>query len=328
MITLRQTISFVIAMITLIFIVQVANAAKLQKTHSKAKVTATSKKAKATKAAKPEVDEELSLDDDTHVKVTGDRAVLRDARIAFEKKDYKKALSLYEKIPQTSDYWIEALEERAWSHVHLKEHDQALANLKTLFAPPIKNEIGAEPYLLSSLVQLRLCNYNEIFKGMKRFKEDIRPRYEALQALAKTGETESSVRTLGRALEANKLSRAAAGSDMPNLPHLFYRDIKLQDAFKAKNEVAMSQRMKALAQRDVKETEAILRKLHLVEVESVSRMFAEQNLADGKKASPGIVRNANTLVFPDDDNDVWLDELDSYRVNSKGCPAPGKGPKS
>lgn len=318
-ISVRQTISFVAAMVALILLAQVASAAKLQKV-STTKVAKTA----SSKAAAPA----------TSPASKTDRTLMREARAAFEKKDFSKALSLYEQIPQKSDYWTEALEERAWSHVHLKEHDQALANLKTLFAPPIKYEIGAEPYLLSTLVQLRLCNYDEIFKTMKRFKDDIRPRFEAMQTLAKTGESEASVKMLGRSVEAKEMSRSTAGSDLPNLPHLFYRDTKLQAAFKdllaakgdtAKYDRAIVGRMKALAQRDVKETEAILRKLHLVEVESTSRIFAEKNLADGKKSSMPIKRDANTLVFPDDKDDVWLDELDSYRVNAKGCPAPGKG---
>lgn len=320
MISTRQTIIFVLSMITLIALAQVANAA------SQAKLV----KVSSLKAAAP-----TSASSATTAKLN-DRQILKNARIAFEKKDFTKALALYESIPQSSDYWIEALEEKAWTHVHLKEHDQALGNLKTLFAPPIKSEIGAEPYLLSALVQLRLCNYNELFKGMKRFKDDIRPRFEAMQGLAKTGESEALVKMIGRSIEAGELSRATAGTDLPNLPRLFYRDSKAQSAFKAMLKPGASDRfaniltmrMKALAQRDVKETEAILRKLHLVEVEAVSRIYSEQNLADRKKTSVPVARNANTLVFPDDDKDVWLDELDSYEVNAKGCPAvqavPGK----
>jgi tetratricopeptide (TPR) repeat protein len=336
MISVRQTITYIAAMISIIMLAQaaIASSSKLIRVS-----TTTSKW--STAKAKPVTSKIRS----TKSTVSTDRQLLREARILFEKKNYEKALALYDQIPQSSDYWVEALEERAWAHVHLKEHDQALANLKTLFAPPVKFEIGAEPYLLSTLIQLRLCNYNELFKVMKRFKDDIRPRHEALQALAKTGESEASVKMIGRSIEAGQMSRATAGVDLPNLPRLFYRDAKMQDAFKAMLKPGASDRfanivtsrMKSLAQRDVKETETILRKMHLIEVEAVSRIYSEQNLADAKKTSAPIHRDANTLVFPDDDKDVWLDELDSYQVNAKGCPAAtdktvsvstGKGPKS
>lgn len=341
MISVRQTLSFVVAMIALIFLAQVATAGPSKKTKGKrsylirvenTKSTSTSKKADASESP--------------GVRKTSrpDRVLMKEARFEFEKKNYKKSLALYESIPQTSDYWAEALEERAWAHVHLKEHDQALALVKTLFAPPVRDEIGGEPYLLSTLIHLRLCNYDEIFKVMKRFKTDIRPRFEAMQVLAKSGETEASTHMIGRSVESGKMSRMTAGSDLPNLPRLFWRDAKMQEAFANMTKPGASDRfqnivisrMRSLAQRDVKDIETVLRKLHLVEVEATGRMFAEQNLADAKKASPAIERNANTLVFPDDDNDVWLDELNSYRVNAKGCPAAAtattasasKGPQS
>lgn len=329
MISLRQTLTYIAAMILLIGLAQVANARPVAGERGSKLVRVSATKSAGTEKVGPRTDREL----------------LKSARVLFEKKQYEQAMALYVQIPQSSDYWVEALEERAWTHVHLKEHDQALADLKTLFAPPVKSEIGAEPYLLSTLIQLRLCNYNELFKVMKRFKEDIRPRHEAMQALAKTGESEASVHMLGRSAEAGQLSRMTAGPDLPNLPRLFWRDAKMQDAFRASLKPGASDRfanivsirMKALAQRDVKDTDTILRKMHLIEVEAVSRIYSEQNLADAKKTSVPIHRDANTLVFPDDDKDVWLDELDSYQVNAKGCPAPtgtavsqssGKGPKS
>lgn len=271
-----------------------------------------------------------------------ERKTMRDARVAFEKKDFRRSISLYAKIPATSDYWPESLEERAWALVHVKEHDQALALVKTLTAPPVKSEIGAEPYLLSALVQLRLCDYDELFKVMKRFKADVKPRYDALKELAKSGKTVASEKFLTRSMELGQMSRTAAGPELGSLPRLVYRDAKIQSAFKDMLKPGSSDRharivglrLKALAARDVKDLDTILRKFHLIEVEAVSRMYSNVHLADGKSPAAEIKRDANTLVFPDDAEDVWLDELDNYHVNAKGCPAAktaavtGKGPKS
>lgn len=133
------------------------------------------------------------------------------------------------------------------------------------------------------------------------------------------------------------MSRATAGADLPNLPRLFYRDAKAQAAFRSMIKPGASDRfanivklrLKSLAARDVKDTESILRKMHLIEVEATSRIYSEQHLADAKKTSAPIHRDANTLVFPDDDKDIWLDELNSYQVDAKGCPAVGtKGKQS
>lgn len=266
---------------------------------------------------------------------TEEQKTMQSARVAFEKKDFATAMKLYETIPATSDYWTEALEERAWSHVHLMEHDKALGLVKTLTAPPVKYEIGSEPYLLSSLVQLRLCNYNEIFKVMKRFKEDVKPRFEAMQALSKSGTSDAANRAIGRmqTLPAGeRFTRAAAGGDVASLPRLFYRDAAIQSRLSqpaTEDQVAdVSARMKALAKRDVSDIEGVLRKMHLIEVEATQRMYSHLNLADKKKSAAPISRDANTLVFPDDEDDVWLDEVDAYHVDAKGCPGLPQGPKS
>ncbi len=275
-----------------------------------------------------------------------DKQVLRDARLAFEKKDYRRSINLYSKIPATSDYWSESLEERAWALVHVKEHDQALSLVKTLTAPPVKYEIGGEPYLLSGIVQLRLCNYDELFRVMKRFKADIQPRYDALQVLAKTGNSPAAEKFLSRSFDAGDVTRQTAGEDLANLPRMIYRDKKLRSSFQAsmkpgsdKHMATVRARLKALAERDVKDIGEVLRKFHLMEVEAVSRMYSKVHLADAKTPSTAVKRDANTLVFPDDTEDVWLDELDNYHVEANGCPgAPsatsagaqdgGKGPKS
>lgn len=280
-----------------------------------------------------------------------DRQVLRDARLAFAKKDFRRSINLYSKIPATSDYWSESLEERAWALVHVKEHDQALSLVKTLTAPPVKFEIGGEPYLLAGIVQLRLCNYDDLFRVMKRFKSDIQPRYEALKLLAQTGNSPAAERFLSRSFDAGDVSRLTAGEDLANLPRMVFRDKKLRSAFHAsmkpgsdKHLATVRSRLKALAGRDVKDIGEVLRKFHLMEVEAVSRLYSKVHLADAKTPSTAVKRDANTLVFPDDSEDVWLDELDNYHVEANGCPgAPsassagaggssnqggGKGPKS
>lgn len=247
-----------------------------------------------------------------------DRAAMKTARQLFEKKKFAEAIKLYETVDSGSDYWAESLEERAWAHLQLNEHDRSLGLLKTLMAPPLKNEIGPEPYLQAALIQLHLCSYQELFKTLKRFKEDIRPRHEALSELAKTGSTPAFELAMERAKSSGRFDRTIAGPEVSVLPRLFYRDAVLESSLK-KN-LSLKPRIKVLAAREVKEIDTNLRRLHLIEVEAVQRMHSQMHLADVKKSGPGIERDANTLVFPDDENEVWLDELDKYRVNAKGCP--------
>lgn len=247
-----------------------------------------------------------------------DREKMKNARVLFEKKKFAEAIGLYEEVDSGSDYWAEAMEERAWAHFHLNEHDRSLGLLKTLLAPPLKNEIGPEPYLQTALLQLHLCSYEELFKTFKRFKEDFRPRHAALTELSKNGTSMAFGLAVERARASGRFDRTIAGPEVSVLPRLFYRDAIL--AASVKKNLSLNARIKVLALRDVKEIDSTLRRMHLIEVEAVQRMHSQLHLADAKKTGPGITRDANTLVFPDDENEVWLDELDKYRVNAKGCP--------
>lgn len=272
-----------------------------------------------------------------------DKLTLKSARLAFEKQDYRRSINLYSKIPSTSDYWPEALEEKAWAYVHVKEHDEALALVKTLTSPPVKYEIGAEPYLLSGIIQLRLCNYKQLFQTMNQFKKDIKPRYRALEELAKNGKSAAAERFLSRSYEAQEVSRSTVGEDVKDLPRLVFRDKRLVQAFKRSMSVSglqssgnqdgetdrqariVDSRLRALARRDMKDIEQVLRKFHLMEVEATSRMYSKVNLADRVTPAKPIQRDSETLVFPDDSGEVWLDELDNYRVDAKGCPGSSPG---
>jgi hypothetical protein len=74
------------------------------------------------------------------------------------------------------------------------------------------------------------------------------------------------------------------------------------------------------SERDLAEIGETVQKLNLVEAEAIQRLYLDEN---GKRR-PGKVaeidRKSDELSFPPTEGDeVWLDELEGYRVNLKGC---------
>lgn len=58
-------------------------------------------------------------------------------------------------------------------------------------------------------------------------------------------------------------------------------------------------------------------KLQLVEVEAIQHVYTTEN---GKRPIISkVTKNSRQLSFPESD-EVWLDEIDSYQVQAKGCP--------
>src|SRR5262245_11861275 len=49
---------------------------------------------------------------------------LNIGRIEYQNGKFKEAIASYEKVNKNSDYWMEALEEKAWAHLRLNEKDK------------------------------------------------------------------------------------------------------------------------------------------------------------------------------------------------------------
>ncbi len=69
------------------------------------------------------------------------------------------------------------------------------------------------------------------------------------------------------------------------------------------------------------EASETVQKLNLVEAEAIQHLYLNES---GKKLGgsvPRIEKGRDQMSFPDVDGDeVWLDEVDNYRVRVKGCP--------
>jgi tetratricopeptide (TPR) repeat protein len=73
------------------------------------------------------------------------------------------------------------------------------------------------------------------------------------------------------------------------------------------------------AKAEVKELEETISKLHLVEIEAIQRTFVLDPKAPRQTVSK-IEKGRDQLTFPES-KEIWLDEIDSYQVQAKGCPA-------
>ena len=282
--------------------------------------------------------------------VSHDRVLIESARLFFQDGKFDFARKYYDMIPKDSDLWLEAVEERAWISIREHKYDEALAQVKTLKAPLFASQVGPEPFYVEGVADIKLCDYFGAFKMLKDFRGRFQLRVPELQKLAKTGSTPEALQAEDL-LESGR-NPLALNSALAKLPRLFYRDEVIErfsraaqslkqetvilGQWKDSEHVTMNvlreqaqgnyqtarqaslNRMKDLARADVAELSSIVRKLHIVEVEAIQRMFPREKLAAQKRKGAKAV-SSDALVFPDD-GEVWLDELDHYRMTAQGCP--------
>lgn len=266
------------------------------------------------------------LDEQVQTVVDQDQIDLAKARVYYQKSNLQQAESHYRKIPSSSDYWIEAQEELAWTSLRLNQHHQTIASLATVLAPVFSQIIQAEPYFLKSLTHLQICDYGKVFETTQLFKENFKSRIPALQQLAQAGTSPAAEKAIDQ-LMVSPFRLTSVGPGASQLPVQFWRDQIFQrhilhwrtsksPGFRAQ---AIA-RLKNLAERDLREISSIVQKMHIVEAEVIQRLHMDVHLTDTRVQQGPQSNDKNQLKFPYT-SEVWLDELDSYQARVKDCPS-------
>jgi len=305
------------------------------------------------------VDYLQSLADSEQHAVGQDEVLMAAARMLYQDNKLDLAMKYYDKVSKSSDYWLEALEERAWIFARLNNFERTLGEMKTILSPTFAAQVGPESYFLGTLANLRVCDYASIFQILKDFKARNQTRIIEIQKLADTGHNQTSDLALSK-LEKGVETWADLGSDLDKVPRFVNRDEILNRAISRQRlahqqrveisnlasqnsyysnlaiyavntskemERAAPLRLKVLAGMDLAELKKNLMKLQLVDAEAVHRMHVGQTYAlkvNGANDKPQV---KDAIEFPYDDKEIWVDEIGHYQASAKGCPVNTSGKK-
>ena len=100
-----------------------------------------------------------------NAKPASDYVNMQKARKYFSQGKLKSAVKIYAKIPKSSEYWMEALEEQAHTYGRQGKYHKTMANLKTVLADQFTGLRGPEPYFVMALTQLKICDYTGVLKN-------------------------------------------------------------------------------------------------------------------------------------------------------------------
>jgi hypothetical protein len=253
-----------------------------------------------------------------------DKKMMSDAREQFAAGNMKKAIQLYSKITPDSDFWLESIEERAWSWTRLNEYENALADLQSITSPVWSSQVGPETYMLSTFVSLKMCNYKEVLNKMNLFKKRMLFRIDALDKL--NGQTLSKeFQELIPDIKSSKLNMVQLGKNAELYPRYFFRDTTLIQALKSGQSTAAAQRLKVLADADLKEIQTNLKKMKIIEVEMMQTvLMADKTDSKKEKLDFSSVDRNHQVTFPVTDDEVWIDEVGQYQVRAQKCAARAK----
>ena len=289
--------------------------------------------------------------------IAPDKVEMQYARVLFQKNKLNEAIDSYSLISKQSEFWLEAIEERAWAYLKLGNYDKARSDVTTLMAPTFKDYATAEVFVLAAITNLRICDYPQILKDNKRFKETHSERIQEIELLAEKG-SNSKIGEILEKMDQTGADLSAAAGKLKYLPRLALRSskfsfavnqraqlvrelqtakdlserlntlggnvnlAKLQDWAKWQSQKDRTQslrELKSLAKAEIKDYRININKLKLAEVEVIHHMNIDDSLK-GRRGDLGDVSyGKDKLIFPYDD-EVWIDELDNYQAQVKDCP--------
>lgn len=255
-----------------------------------------------------------------------DQIELTRGRILFQSEKFEEAIEAYQKVPKSSEFWFEAMEEEIWSYIRIQEHDKATAKLATLFNPVFSTWVGPETYFAANYNALKICDYNNIFKNGKNFKSRHKNRIKALEQLAQSGDSPQVDSVISK-MTQKKLSFNHLAKESASLPRFFWRDEFLRELGQAaKIDITkVKQRFKALAKAELSDYSTVIQKLQIIEAEVIQRMYLDDNLkGDRPELEVTSSKDPNVLNFPYDEDsqkgELWIDEVDRLKANVQSCP--------
>lgn len=148
---------------------------------------------------------------------------LTAARMLFQNGYLTEAIRYYEKVAKGSDYWFEAQEEMAWSYLRLGQPQNTLAHSITLMTPDFAADVGPEAFYLTSLGNLKVCDYTAVSNNLKDFRARFQAKAKALIDI-KNGEGKDNVQKLMTALSGGRKQMTELGSAGQSLPRYSTRD--------------------------------------------------------------------------------------------------------
>jgi TolA-binding protein len=126
----------------------------------------------------------LFLDDDEERFLN--LAWLSLARIYYSTKHWDSAISAWNKVPQSSEYYLDAQFEESWAFFQVDDYSKALGNIHTINSPYFEQSFYPESLILKAVIFFDQCLYDDAQRVINDFTKRFTPIQEGLQnSLAK-----------------------------------------------------------------------------------------------------------------------------------------------
>ena len=107
------------------------------------------------------------------------------ARIYYSTKHWDSAVDAWNKVPQSSEYYLDALMEESWAYFQVEQLDRALGNIHTLNSPFFETSFYPESIVLKAVIYFNECMYEDAQMTVDEFTKEYQPIQDELTTLMK-----------------------------------------------------------------------------------------------------------------------------------------------
>ncbi|MDD5305766.1 MAG: tetratricopeptide repeat protein [Deltaproteobacteria bacterium] len=104
------------------------------------------------------------------------------ARIYYSTKHWDSAVQSWNQLPQSSEYYLDALFEESWAFFQIDKLDRALGNIHTINSPYFEEYFYPESVVLKAVIYFGQCLYDDAQKTVADFTKKYTPIQQQLQA--------------------------------------------------------------------------------------------------------------------------------------------------
>lgn len=108
-------------------------------------------------------------------------AYLSLARIYYTTKHFASAMEAWDRIPISSEYWVDSVFEKAWAYYMVEDLPRALGNIHTINSPFFEAQYYPESLVLKAVIYFTLCQYDYAQQTVEAFVNEYQPIYDSLQ---------------------------------------------------------------------------------------------------------------------------------------------------
>lgn len=108
------------------------------------------------------------------------------ARIYYSTKHFESAMEAWNRVPQSSEYYLDALFEESWAFFQTDQFTRALGNIHTINSPYFNDKFYPESLVLKAVIYFGQCMYVDAQDTVNEFRTKYEPIQSELEgALAK-----------------------------------------------------------------------------------------------------------------------------------------------